>query len=1036
LSDTRTTLVGRDRHLRELRLLVDGVAAGRGYAVLLSGEAGAGKTVLAEEASLFAEAAGVRVGWATCWRSAAAPLSVWTDLVDAVAGPLVVPEAPGPDADPEGARSVWVRTLVRRLLDALKASPTLLVVDDVQWADPLSLHAVEVLAGLVRSGPVGLLCTVRDDGGGPAGPGGYVAGASRHLGVPPLTEAELGALAMELTGRTMTAGTLARLHDRTAGNVLFARELLGGAGDGEDPSDDRRPVASATMAIFSQRVASLSTPCQQVLEAASVIGRRFRLDILGEALAREPEELLDLIGEADAAGLVRGTGIGGFEFAHPLVAEACYQGGGLPRRVRLHRDVAEAMERLRARGIAVPAVEIAHHFAQAAAAGVAAKAAGYAAIAGRDDMERLAYEDAVRDFGLALSARELCPADDEVLAALLLDLGDAQAATGDRGAARDAYERAAAVAREHGWPDVLARAALGVGSGPGGFEVPPFDDHQIALLEEGAAAAEGTVRALVLARLSVALALDPLAVPRRAALSNEAIELARSADDPPALGYALASWCDVIPGPEAVDDRLGATEEILGCAAATRDVRLELLGRRLRVVALLEAGRTDDVDSEIAAFASSVERVGQPVYSWYVPLWQAMRACMEGHFEVAARLRASAGSIGAAAHSQNALLLVENQRAMLLCELRDPSDTVTFFEDLLERFPDYSIMVRPALAYSSVVGGDTERAREIVATFDPDTYTVDALGSEFLSTVFIAAHGAWLAGCDDHAERLYDLLLPYRSRFAIDGIGGYFAGSVERTLGVLAAQRRELELAREHFAAALDAHRRVRSPVLVAATLRDAGSCLDDDTMVTEAAAAFDALGARAVATPLASAGPVGADRCTFRPEGDVWLLAWHGRTAHVRHTKGMADLARLLATPHTEVHVLDLVEAGPTLDTGPGDDVIDAAARRQYRARLEEIDSELGEADAHGDMARSERLHLERDALIAELSAAYGLGGRTRRRGRSSERARSAVTQRIRDTISRIERVHPELAAHLRRSIRTGTFCAYQPETPVEWGT
>ena len=1032
MADTRTTLVGRDRHLLELDALLDAVVSRQGHALLLLGEAGAGKTALAEEAARRAESKGVTVGWATCWRSAAAPLSVWTELVETtVPKSTPMPEVPASESDPEGARAMWVRALARHMLDGASSRPTLFVIDDLQWADPLSLHAVDVLSRLLRGKCVGLLCTVRDEGAGSNGRFDRLADPSHHLVVSPLTETELAALAADLTGETMSPGALARLHDRTAGNVLFARELLGQQARGMG-LDERQPALSATATIFSERVAELSERCQQVLQAASVIGRRFRIDVLAETLATDVDDLLDLIGEADAAGLMRGPGIGGFEFSHPLVAEACYQAGGLPRRIRMHRDVGEAMERLRARGIAIPAVEIAHHFANATAAGVAPKAADYAAIAGRDDMSQLAYEDAVRDFGLALKARDLCTADDTLRAELLLDLGDAHAASGDRKAAREVYEQAARLGRELDSAHVLARAALGVGSGPGGFEIPPFDSHQIALLEEAATVATGTLHALVLARLSVARALDAAATSTRAALSEQAITLARSTGDPAALGYALASWCDVISGPEAVDDRLTATDEILRCAATAHDIRLELLGRRLRVVALLEAGRIDEFDAEVNAFASSAERLGQRVYSWYVPLWRAMRASMDGHFDTAERLRASAGAIGAAANSENALLLVASQRAMLHCELRDPAISIAFFEEIIDAFPDYAIMTRPALAYALSAAGDPSRAQAVLKTLDPAMFSVDALGSEFLTTVMMTAHAAWLAGDDDHCSVLYDALLPYRNVFAVDGIAGYLVGSVERTLGVLAAQCKDHVLARAHFDAALDAHRKVRSRVLVAGTLRDAGTCLDDADMTEFATREFAALGVGA-STPTAERDD-SVDRYTFRREGDTWLLVWEGCSAHVRHTKGMADLARLLATPRTEVHVLDLIEAGATVDEGAPGDALDPTARRQYRARLAEIESDLGEADEHADVGRSERLHLERDALVAELSAAYGLGGRARRQGDSSERARSAVTQRIRDAITRIGRVQPELAGHLQRAVRTGTFCAYEPDSPIDW--
>lgn len=1024
MPDTRTSLVGRDRHLRELALLIDGIAAAAGYAVVLNGTAGAGKTRLAEEAAAMASASGLRVSWATCWRNAAAPLSVWHDLIGGGGEPA---DAAVTGADLEGTRALWVRTVVERGVDSLAAVPTLLVVDDAQWADPLSMHALGALSARLRGRRVGLLCTVRDHEAERDPLIDALTHGCRQVAVPPLTASELASLASDLTGKPMTAAALARLHERSGGNVLFARALLTGAGDVGGIS----PTATA---VFAEQVAALSDPCQRMLHAAGVIGRRFRVDVLAEVLASDPADLFGLIDEAEQAGLVRAGTVGEFEFSHPLIAEAAYHSGGLPRRVRMHRDVAETLERLRRRGLRIAAVEIAHHYSRAAAAGAAVKAAEFATLAGEEDMTQLAYEDAARDFALALQALELCPRDERRRSELLLDLADAHAAAGDRDAARVAYEDAAGIARQHGWSDLLATAALGVGSGPGGFEIPPFDDRQIALLQEASNDAHDTLRARVLARLSVALALDATAVDRRAALSQEAISIAREHGDAAALGEALASWCDVIPGPEAVEERLGASSEILRCATASKSPSLELLGRRLRVVALLESGRLDEFDIEVAAFAATAGRLAQPVYSWYVPLWRATRAVLDGRFDLAARLRAEAEAIGAAARSDNAMMLTNSQHAMLHCELRaSGADAITFFERMHDELPEYDIMVRPALAYALASSGDLPAAREIVITIDSSAYTVDAFGSEFLTTALMLAHASWLADIDLHAATLYEAMAPHRHRVAIDGIGGYVAGGVERTLGILATQLGNIEQARDHFGAAVDQHGRMRAPLLVAVTLRDAGACLDDDDLRARGADAFAALGL-APASGARSNRPPLASGATFRRDGDGWMVGWNGSAGHLRHTKGMADVAALLARPNTDIHVLDLVDIGPTVDSGAASDALDATARRRYKARLEDIEAELADADALADQARSERLHAERDALVAELTAAYGLGGRARKSGASSERARSAVTQRIRDAIARVANVDPVLGRHLDRAIQTGTFCAYRPDDHVNW--
>jgi hypothetical protein len=176
-----------------------------------------------------------------------------------------------------------------------------------------------------------------------------------------------------------------------------------------------------------------------------------------------------------------------------------------------------------------------------------------------------------------------------------------------------------------------------------------------------------------------------------------------------------------------------------------------------------------------------------------------------------------------------------------------------------------------------------------------------------------------------------------------------------------------------------------------------------------------------------------------FRRDGDVWTVAFNGRTVPLRDAKGLRDLAVLLAAPGREVAVTDLAAGvpggeAPAVAALGADPVLDDRARAAYRARLAELDDELAEADAHHDIERSARLAAERDALIGELARATGLGGRRRRLGDATERARSTVTARIRDAIGRIERAHPELGRHLRASIVTGARCAYRPAETVRW--
>jgi hypothetical protein len=173
--------------------------------------------------------------------------------------------------------------------------------------------------------------------------------------------------------------------------------------------------------------------------------------------------------------------------------------------------------------------------------------------------------------------------------------------------------------------------------------------------------------------------------------------------------------------------------------------------------------------------------------------------------------------------------------------------------------------------------------------------------------------------------------------------------------------------------------------------------------------------------------------------------VTFAGRTATVRDSKGLRDIATLLAHPGRPVPAVELAtavgdarhptEPGSGLHE-PGDlgEVVDADARRAYRERLRQLERDADDADRDADPARSAAIAAEREALVAELSSAYGLGGRPRRAGSPVERARSTVTARIRDSIKRVETAHPEFGRHLRVAIRTGTLCSYEPERSVTW--
>jgi hypothetical protein len=151
-----------------------------------------------------------------------------------------------------------------------------------------------------------------------------------------------------------------------------------------------------------------------------------------------------------------------------------------------------------------------------------------------------------------------------------------------------------------------------------------------------------------------------------------------------------------------------------------------------------------------------------------------------------------------------------------------------------------------------------------------------------------------------------------------------------------------------------------------------------------------------------------------------------------------MRYLAQLVAHPGREFHVLDLVaaETGERVELADAGAILDERAKTAYRRRLAEIEDDIDQARALRDTTREAQADAERDFLVRELARAVGLGGRDRRAGSASERARSGVTRAIRQAIARIGEHHPELGEHLNRAVRTGTHCAYAPDAgaPPAW--
>ena len=191
-----------------------------------------------------------------------------------------------------------------------------------------------------------------------------------------------------------------------------------------------------------------------------------------------------------------------------------------------------------------------------------------------------------------------------------------------------------------------------------------------------------------------------------------------------------------------------------------------------------------------------------------------------------------------------------------------------------------------------------------------------------------------------------------------------------------------------------------------------------------------------------------------FLRQGDYWTIRYRGQGAFLKTSRCLDCLALLLRNPGREFHVTELVGQvigrprvlgkdghAPAAwqngllsdDVGP---ILDAQTKAEYKRRLDDLRGDLEEAERFNDPTRAERARNEIDAIAEQLAAAVGLGGQNRRTGSEAERARSAVTKRIKTSINRIGEAIPSLRSHLATRVKTGCFCSYNPhpERPVAW--
>lgn len=426
----RPPVVGRAAELDRLDAALVAARAGTTTVVALTGEAGIGKTRLAEEVAARATATGTQVVWGRCWEHEGAPdLWPWTqalrDLVGegrelltgrAAPAALLLPGRDGPvepaeAIGPAQARAQLVDAVVALLDAAARRRPLLVVLEDLHWADQESLHLLELVAAHLRDAPVAFVVTIRLPNDVADDPGGHLLAGLARLGAHRVTLRGLDAddvrtYIAEATGRTVSAELASAVAERTDGNPFYITEMvrLGGPEVTLDAT-----VPDGVREVVARRLRRVAPADRAVLEAAAVAGRVFDLPLL-EAVAGVPGETIDVVVDrALRSGLLgeEQAAVPRFRFAHALVQETLLAEMPRTRRARLHDRAAAAIEERHRDSLAEQAAVLAHHLA--ASGTDPERCVRHTLLAADHARRRWAFDEAERHLRAALERVLLVP---------------------------------------------------------------------------------------------------------------------------------------------------------------------------------------------------------------------------------------------------------------------------------------------------------------------------------------------------------------------------------------------------------------------------------------------------------------------------------------------------------------------------------------------------------------------------------------------------------------------------------------------------
>lgn len=733
------------------------------------------------------------------------------------------------------------------LIHLSRQQPLLIVLDDLHWADDASLGLLFHLARYLRNSRIFILGTYRPEellsvhdprwhllenmlGELKRAYGEIILdlNAADQDGGRQFIDAYLDGLPNQFSAAFRHA-----LYQQTGGHPLFTVEFvhemqargdlfLGEAGQWREAENlDWNILPARVEAVIAQRLGRLNPNYLEILTVASVEGELFTAEVVAHVLGIQPHDLLKLLskGLAKRQQLVQERGeiicsdqvLSTYTFRHGLFQQYLYDRLDPGERRRLHGAVAEALEALYHDEVEIIASQLAWHYQEARQA---QKAVEYLETAGKRAIQLSGYEEAINLLkrGLALFGSISKPSQQiHLKIAMLLDLGEAQYRSGHLDESLQTYQEAAALAREFGVPQALARAALGYEECRWRFNYPIEPSRR--LLEE-ALQLLSEEDYLLKTRLTIGRArtlMPEISHAQFISLSQNALEMARHAGDPMTLYDALylIPWGNRDPRHSLA--RLDALNEMLMLAESADDIGRQQEALNNHTLELLELGDLRVVQMEFVMQQKLIEKAHFPLYHYLHQLGQATLAILRGNFTEGESLANQARQIGLQMNVENTDGIYGIQMFTLRREQERLKEALPLVKLFVEQHT-LSEIWRPGLA---LIYSDLDMRTEAEQAFDTlaaDHFAGIPQDALWLTCIAYLAEVCAYLGDKDRAEDLYRFMLPYTGRALVTGYYGVCYGAVDRYLGLLATTLAHYwEKAEQHFEDALALNTRMEA---------------------------------------------------------------------------------------------------------------------------------------------------------------------------------------------------------------------------------